>query len=88
MASTLAHTIDEEWTLVATGMRNVAIQLSRQGQFEVHVADSEPDESAVGIEIGNTLTGMPSTFAIAALGESTSVWVRSVRGAQIVVLAY
>lgn len=88
MANTLAYTIDDDWTLVAENVSNVAIQLSKQGQLEVHVADAEPDATSVGIEIGSSMIGMPSTFSVSALGELTKVWARSANGVDIVVLSY
>lgn len=87
-ANTVAFSIDDEWTLVAEGVRNVAIQLSRQGQIEVHVAETEPDEESVGIEIASSMVGMPSTFSVSSLDDDAKVWVRSAGVAGIVVLTY
>lgn len=88
MASTRLVTINTDWTLIASAVTHVAIQLSNQGTIEVHVGDAEPGPEDVGIEISNTIQGMPSTVSLSSLPEEALVWGRARKATDLVVLSY
>jgi len=78
MASTLAHDVtQDEWTLVAEGSKNVAIQLAEQGQIRIHVGEVEPSVGSAGILIGVGTPGLPSEFSCAGLPDGVRVWSRA-----------
>ena len=93
-ALTQEVTINKDgWTVVASGVAFVAIQLSNPGRVRLHMADqaNPPDDaSMVGINIARNFPGVESGFSAGGLPDGTAVWARSMSDQEekIVVLTY
>lgn len=91
MATTIKYALNNEnWTKVAEGVGNVAIQLGNQGRILVHIGDSAPALGAAGVAIGNTTKELPKTFGVSNLPLTAAVYALVIDEApmDIVVVAY
>lgn len=88
MTNTIEHSLDDEWTLVASEVGTLAIQFANQGRALIHMGEVEPDEDSVGITIATNWAGLPSSFSAANIPEGASVWMRSPDKAKVIVLSY
>ena len=92
-AETLIHTLsNEEWTLIASGKKVVAIQLLNPASVRVHMADINevPDEESPGIVIGRGMPDLANAWSAAGLPDDTGIWAMSLRdpAEDIVVMSY
>lgn len=84
--------VGSDWTLIASGVRNVGIQLDNLTNVRIHVSTAPPPDDAPGILLTKSIAREPSTFGISALPEGAQVYARSSEGgdsvSDLTVLAY